>query len=113
MFLQAIRRSVPTAARSFATTRVSANVIQDLYLKEIKSVKLQPISAKDAEGAVKPWVAPQAPKIPQVEAQGADALKAYAEQDVEVAKEKGEEASNETDEQDWLVLEEIEDDHHH
>ncbi|SCV00648.1 LAMI_0G06436g1_1 [Lachancea mirantina] len=115
MFLRAFQHVAPRiSARTFTTTRVSANVIQDLYLRELKSAKLQPITAKDAEGSVKPWAAPKAPSAPAVEAQGADALQAYAQEDVEVAQPK-QESSTDAAEQDWLVLEEAEDDHqgHH
>ena len=117
MFSQIIKRSIvraPLATRAFTSSAARFNVIQDLYLREIKSVKLQPIAAKDAEGSVKPWSAPAQPKLPELEAQGADALKAYSEQDVEVSKDAASaESSVENEEQDWLVLEEIEDDHHH
>lgn len=112
MFLQALKVAAPRSVRTFATTGVRSNVIQDLYLREIKNVKLQPVSAKDAEGSVKPWTAPQAPKTPELEAQGSEALQAYAQEDVHVSKTEAE-ASAETEEQDWLVLEEIEEETHH
>lgn len=100
------------ACRGFATSTVRRNVIQDLYLKELKAVKLQPLTAADAEAAVKPWAEPVAPKVPELELQSADALKQYAEAGVETAPEAGETAV-EVEEGDWLVLEELEDDHHH
>ncbi|SCV00462.1 LAME_0G09868g1_1 [Lachancea meyersii CBS 8951] len=112
MFLQALKVAVPRTTRSFASTRVTANAIQDLYLREIKNVKLQPLSAKDAEANVKPWSAPKAPQVPDLEGQGPEALKAYAEEDVQVSKTK-EESAAESEEQDWLVLEEIEEETHH
>ncbi|CUS22580.1 LAQU0S06e01266g1_1 [Lachancea quebecensis] len=112
MFLQAFKTAVPRSARTFASTRVRSNVIQDLYLREIKSVKLQPVSAKDAEGSVKAWTAPQAPKAPELEAQGPEALKAYAQEDVHVTKTEAEFAA-ESEEQDWLVIEDIEEESHH
>ncbi|SCU85756.1 LANO_0C05226g1_1 [Lachancea nothofagi CBS 11611] len=112
MFLQALKVAVPRSARTFASTRVTANAIQDLYLREIKNVKLQPISAKDAEASVKPWNAPKAPQTPELEGQGPEALKAYAQEDVQVSKTEAESAA-ETEEQDWLVLEEIEEETHH
>ncbi|BAO40789.1 ATP synthase subunit H [Kluyveromyces marxianus] len=108
-------RAVPLtlrASRGFSTSLIRRNVIQDLYLKELKSVNLKPVTAADAQGAVKPWTAPAAPKIPELELQSADALKEYAAADVETVKEATEQA-NEVEEGDWLVLEEIEDDHHH
>ncbi|SCU90494.1 LADA_0F04478g1_1 [Lachancea dasiensis] len=112
MFLQALKFAAPRATRTFASTGVRANAIQELYLKEIKSVKLQPVSAKDAEGSVKPWSAPKAPQTPELEGQGPEALKAYVDEDVLVSKTQ-EESAAETEEQDWLVLEEIEEETHH
>ncbi|BAP69412.1 ATP synthase subunit H [Kluyveromyces marxianus] len=108
-------RAVPLtlrASRGFSTGLVRRNVIQELYLKELKSVHLKPVTAADAQGSVKPWTPPAAPKIPELELQSADALKEYASSEVETVKEATEQAA-EVEEGDWLVLEEIEDDHHH
>lgn len=108
-------RAVPLslrAARGFSSGVVRRNVIQELYLKELKAVKLQPISASDAHGSVKPWTEPVAPKVPELELQSADALKEYASSEVETVKDAGEQAA-EVEQGDWLVLEELEDDHHH
>ncbi|AJV73208.1 Atp14p [Saccharomyces cerevisiae YJM195] len=96
--------------RNFTTTRISYNVIQDLYLRELKDTKLAPSSLQDAEGNVKPWNPPQKPNLPELELQGPEALKAYTEQNVEtahVAKES-EEGESEPIEEDWLILDDAE-----
>ncbi|CAH01282.1 Atp14 [Kluyveromyces lactis] len=107
-------RAVPLtlrASRGFSTSFIRRNVIQDLYLKELKAVNLKPITAADAQGAVKPWTTPAAPKLPELELQSADALKEYASSGVETVSEANEQSA-EVEEGDWLVLEELEDAHH-
>ncbi|QLQ82136.1 hypothetical protein HG537_0G03910 [Torulaspora globosa] len=96
--------------RHISQTRINYNVVQDLYLRELKNVKLNPITAKDAEGNVKQWVDPAKPKKPELEGQGADALKAYSEETVETKTGVVEEDS--VVEEDWLVLDDVEEDSH-
>lgn len=97
-------------ARQICQTRINHNVVQELYLRELKNVKLNPITAKDAEGSVKQWADPVKPKQPELEGQGADALKAYSSEAVETKTDVVEEESN-VDE-DWLVLDDAEEDTH-
>lgn len=107
-------RAIPStlrASRGFSTSLIRRNVIQELYLKELKSVNLKPITAADAQGSVKPWAAPATPKIPELELQSAEALKEYASANVETVSEASEQTT-EVEEGDWLVLEELEDAHH-
>lgn len=116
MFQAAIRRSSVVLQRSNArllsSTSVRRNVIQELYLKELKNVKLNPITAKDAEGSVKPWTEPVKPKIPEIEGQGNEALKAYQNESVETKSSEAAPAEESNVEDDWLVLEDVEEDSH-
>lgn len=90
-----------------------ANLVADLYVKELRAFKPTPISAADVEGAVKPWNTPAAPKAPSVE--GAADVAEYAAAEVEVshpapAAETVEDISTE----EFFVLEEpVEDEPHH
>ncbi|CAI1594743.1 hypothetical protein SEUBUCD646_0L03440 [Saccharomyces eubayanus] len=118
MFPAASRRIVLNASRlplrlcnrTLTTTRVSYNVIQDLYLRELKETKLAPSSLQDAEGNVKPWSPPKKPTLPELELQGPDALKAYADQNVETANDTKSSVEGEAEpiEEDWLVLDDVE-----
>lgn len=58
-------------------------MIQDLYLRELKSYKVPTVKASDAEGHVQKFAVPKAGKSPE-EADLASQLKQYEEQDVEV-----------------------------
>ncbi|QLG74340.1 hypothetical protein HG535_0G02240 [Zygotorulaspora mrakii] len=116
MFQVAFRRTSSLLQRSnvrlLSSSPARRNVVQELYLRELKNVKLSPITAKDAEGSVKPWSEPVKPSIPDVEAQGNDALKAYQDELVET---KGSEAGASEDgniEDDWLVLDDVEEESH-
>lgn len=104
-----------TNVRQLSTSRINHNAIQELYLRELKNVKLSPISAKDAEGSVRPWTDPVKPKTPELEGQGTDDLKSYSDQAVETKSSEidtTEEAT--TLEDDWLVLDDVEEeDSHH
>lgn len=103
-----------TNVRQLSTTRINHNAIQELYLKELKNVKLSPITAKDAEGSVKPWSDPIKPKTPELEDQGTDALKSYSDQAVETKSSEIDTTEEATLEDDWLVLDDVEEeDSHH
>ncbi|ONH67362.1 ATP synthase subunit H, mitochondrial [Cyberlindnera fabianii] len=86
-------------------------IIQDLYIKELKAFKPTPISAKDAEGATRPWKKPVAPAAPGLEVDAASELASYESADVEVAAPSKNTAGEQVSEE-WFVLEEPEDDHH-
>lgn len=70
----------------------AADLIQDLYLKELKSYKPPPTKASDAEGHVQKFSPPAPPKSPE-ETNLASELKAYDESEVEV---EGQSSSGET-----------------
>ncbi|KAF2644834.1 hypothetical protein P280DRAFT_419138 [Massarina eburnea CBS 473.64] len=90
---------VPTAVRQ-------ADLVQDLYLRELKAYKPPQVKANDAEGHVQKFTIPKAPASPE-ESDLASDLKAYETQQVEL------EGSSSTDgaapvEEDWFVEEEEE-----
>ncbi|KAK5128295.1 hypothetical protein LTR85_002962 [Meristemomyces frigidus] len=96
-----LRRTLitPTAVRQ-------ADLVQDMYLKELKAYKAPPVKASDAQGHVQQFTIPKAPQSPE-ETDIASDLKAYEDQVPEV---EGQAAAGESSpaEQDWF--EEPEDD---
>ncbi|KAL3230060.1 ATP synthase subunit H, mitochondrial [Nakaseomyces bracarensis] len=99
-----------TTLRQFSSGRVTRNIVSDLYLKELKAVKLAPFSLKDAEGNVKPWSPPAKPQVPNSELQsGNELLKSYKEEGVETLHtQSAVEEGQQQIEEDWLVLAEEE-----
>jgi len=97
------RRSLftPTATRS-------ADLVQQLYLKELQAYKVPQVKASDSEGHVQKFALPKAPATPE-EASLADGLKEYETQqpDIEGAAVAGEAAV-----EDWFVEEEEDEGHH-
>lgn len=65
------------------TQLVAADLVQDLYLRELKAYKAPQIKATDAEGQVQKFTMPKAPASPE-ETDIANELKAYETQAVEV-----------------------------
>ncbi|KAI8886302.1 hypothetical protein K501DRAFT_213929 [Backusella circina FSU 941] len=74
----AFKPAVPAlAARSFSGAAVmQKDVVQDLFLKELKAYKPAPAAASE-EGQVKDLKLPAAPAVPQVDADLAEQLAAY------------------------------------
>ncbi|KAL8924028.1 MAG: hypothetical protein Q9208_004312 [Pyrenodesmia sp. 3 TL-2023] len=64
-------------------TRIAVDLVQDLYLKEIRSYKAPALKASDAEGHVQKFSAPKAPQSPD-EGDIAQDLKDYENQRVEL-----------------------------
>jgi F-type H+-transporting ATPase subunit h len=62
---------------------LTADLIQDLYLKELRAYKPPPQKASDAEGHVQKFTPPAAPKSPE-ETNLASEMKEYEEQVVEI-----------------------------
>lgn len=91
------------AVRQFTTSARRANLISDLYVRELKAFKPTPLTAADAETATKAWKLPQPAKIPALEAEGADALAAYDSAAVEVAAAEGA-VAQEYKADDWFVF---------
>jgi len=77
-----------------------ADLVQDLYLKELKAYKVPSVKPGDAEGQVQKFTIPKPPQSPE-ESDIASDLKAYEEQQVEV---EGQAAAGETTavEEDWF-----------
>ncbi|KAF2723136.1 hypothetical protein K431DRAFT_283302 [Polychaeton citri CBS 116435] len=115
--LRASRQSLARAAmqtsarRTFAaTTFRSADLVQDLYLKEIKAYKSPPLKAGDADSHVQKFALPKAPASPE-EANIASELKAYEDQVPEVEGQSGEPGAAPV-EQDWFEEEPEEEEAH-
>ncbi|PGH27467.1 hypothetical protein AJ80_00947 [Polytolypa hystricis UAMH7299] len=95
------RQVAPVARRSFVTTTVrQADLVQDLYLRELRAYKPTPTKPSDADAYVQKFSAPKPPPSPEDGNIAAD-LKAYETQEVEV---EGQVASGEAApvEEDWL-----------
>ncbi|KAI9738057.1 MAG: hypothetical protein M1818_005485 [Claussenomyces sp. TS43310] len=90
------------------STRI-ADLVQDLYLKELKSYKPTPVKPSDAEGNVQVWSAPKPPKSPE-EADIANELKSYESSTVELEG-QGDSGAPAAIEQDWFEEEPEQDEH--
>ncbi|KAI9808955.1 MAG: hypothetical protein M1827_007130 [Pycnora praestabilis] len=118
MLVQSIRVSRSTFTRVVRTHLVSqrtfvtpsavrlADIVQDLYLRELKAYKPPQVKASDAEGHVQKFTAPKAPSSPE-ESNIANELKDYEAQQVEV---EGQAAEGETaaKDEDWFEEDEEE-----
>ena len=93
--------------RSFSVASRRCNLVSDLYIQHIKDFKPSPISAKDAEEAVKPFKLPAKPTVPESEI-SADGVSAYESAEVETQSAPSGEAAPA---EDWFVFEE-EEEHH-
>ncbi|CAM9021621.1 unnamed protein product [Wickerhamomyces anomalus] len=111
MLSQLVKRGLVqrVSVRSFSAMPARRN----LYVKELKGFKATPLTAADAEGSVKPWRAPAAPKVPGLEADATTQLSDYESAPVEVNSAPAGEAASESGADDWFVLEEeVEETHH-
>jgi len=88
------------------TIQSAADLVQDMYLRELKNYKPTPVKASDAEGHVQKFTMPQAPKSPE-ESDIQNELQAYESQQVEVEGQSSE-GSAAPAEQDWFEEEEEE-----
>lgn len=78
----------------------AADLVQDLYLRELKNYKVPQVKASDAEGHVQKFSIPQAPASPE-ETDIANELKAYETQSVDVEGASGEDGTV-LPEEDWF-----------
>jgi F-type H+-transporting ATPase subunit h len=101
------------AVRQFSTSARRANLISDLYVKELKAFKPTPLTTADAESATKAWKLPTAAKVPALEAEGADALASYDSAAVEVATSADGAVAQEYKPDDWFVFPVDEEPGHH
>ncbi|KAF1836933.1 hypothetical protein BDW02DRAFT_519945 [Decorospora gaudefroyi] len=90
------------ARRTFITPSAvrSADLVQDMYLRELKNYKVPQVKASDAEGSVQTFSIPKAPASPE-ETDIANELKAYETQSVDVEGASGEDDAA-LPEQDWF-----------
>ncbi|KAG9233529.1 putative ATP synthase subunit H, mitochondrial [Amylocarpus encephaloides] len=120
--LRASRSSIARVVRQQATSTIAkrtfitptavrqADLVQDMYLKELKAYKAPAVKATDSEGQVQTFTAPKAPKSPE-EADIASELKAYEASAVEIeGQAEGGAATNQ--EFEWFEEEPEEDAHH-
>ncbi|KAB2579846.1 ATPase F0 complex subunit H [Lasiodiplodia theobromae] len=100
------QRNAVMARRTYLTPTAvrQADLVQDMYLRELKNYKPTPIKPTDAEGHVQKFSIPKAPQSPE-EADLASELKEYEAQQVEV---EGQAAAGEAKavEEDWFEEEE-------
>jgi len=87
-----------------------ADLVQELYLKELKGYKAPPLKANDSEGHVQKWSAPATPKSPE-EADIANELKSYEASTAEVEGQAEGGAVEKVD--DWFEEEPEEEEAHH
>ncbi|KAF8245293.1 hypothetical protein K440DRAFT_662956 [Wilcoxina mikolae CBS 423.85] len=94
----------PVLTRTFVGTAArKADPIQEIYLRELKTIKPKPESAASAEEAVKKWTPPAAPALPEsANASLADELSTYETQAVEVEGQEGVEGEVAAKEEDWF-----------
>jgi F-type H+-transporting ATPase subunit h len=86
-----------------------ADMVQELYLKELRNYKVPPVKVSDADGQVQKFTPPKTPKSPE-ETDIANELKAYEASTVEIEGQASD-GSPAVTEQDWFV-EELEEDEH-
>lgn len=79
----------------------TADLVQDLYLRELKAYKTPTVKASDAEGQVQKFALPQAPASPE-EADIANELSAYETQQVEVEGQSTEDGAAPVE--DWYII---------
>ena len=98
---------IPALDPNILTVLSEADIVQDLYIRELKAYKLPPVKPSDAKGHVHEFSPPKAPKSPE-DGDIANDLKAYEAQQVEVeGNEGGDAAVGGEDWSDWF--EELED----
>lgn len=88
-------------------TTIVADLVQDLYLRELKNYKVPQVKASDSEGHVLTFKAPKAPKSPE-ESDLASDLKAYESSKVETEGTSSDGAA--AVEQDWFEEPDYEED---
>ncbi|KAF2208081.1 hypothetical protein CERZMDRAFT_107580 [Cercospora zeae-maydis SCOH1-5] len=103
----ATKQNAVSFRRTFIATPVrSADLVQDMYLKELKAYKPAPLKANDAEGQVQNFAIPKPPQSPE-EADLQRDLQEYEQSTPEVQG-ASTDAGAAPVEQDWFVEEEEE-----
>ncbi|KAH4038751.1 hypothetical protein HBI56_108470 [Parastagonospora nodorum] len=100
------QQTASVARRTFITPTAvrSADLVQDLYLRELKAYKVPQVKASDAEGSVQKFSIPPTPTSPE-ESDIASELKSYETQQVEVEGASSEEGAA-LPAEDWFEEEE-------
>jgi F-type H+-transporting ATPase subunit h len=88
----------------------TADLVQELYLRELKAYKPPQLKASDAEGQVQKFSVPKPPKSPE-ETDIANELKAYEASTVELEGQAGTEGGSAPVNEDWFEEEPEEDNH--
>lgn len=88
------------AETDFTDPLVLADMVQELYIRELKNYKVPQLKANDAEGHVQTFSIPKAPKSPE-ETDIASELKSYETQSVDVEGAVGEDGTV-LPEEDWF-----------
>ncbi|GAM91500.1 hypothetical protein ANO11243_095510 [Dothideomycetidae sp. 11243] len=98
----AIRQNGVAMRRTFVTPTAvrQADLVQDMYLRELKNYKPAAVKAGDSEGQVQKFRQPAPPQSPE-EADIANELKAYESQQVELEGQAGEPGAARVEE-DWF-----------
>ena len=91
---------------------LTADFVQELYLKELKAYKTPVVKDSDAQGHVLAFNQPKTPKSPE-ETELASSLKEYESMAVEVEGQEGAAVGVAPVVVDWLVDEEEDDEHAH
>ncbi|KAL8995289.1 MAG: hypothetical protein Q9169_004933 [Polycauliona sp. 2 TL-2023] len=109
--LRIARPLVTQPRRAFSTPNsiLRADLVQDLYLREIRAYKPPPLKPSDSEGHVQKFTAPKTPQSPD-EGDIAQDLKAYENQQVEL---EGQVAPGDSGAAEESWFEEEEDDEEH
>ncbi|PRT54936.1 hypothetical protein B9G98_02556 [Wickerhamiella sorbophila] len=94
------------AVARFSTSVPRKDLLQDLYLSEIKAFKPKPVSESDAAGTVKKFAVPAQPKSPSIEGDAAE-VDAYANSTVEVETETASGEPVAQTSEDWFPIEEV------
>jgi F-type H+-transporting ATPase subunit h len=95
----------PTGSKCDFTDPIGAlaDLVQELYLRELKNYKVPQVKASDAEGSVQKFTVPPTPTSPE-ESDIASELKSYETQTVEVEGAAGEDGAV-LPEEDWFAEE--------
>ncbi|KAI9726166.1 MAG: hypothetical protein M1828_001839 [Chrysothrix sp. TS-e1954] len=94
----------PTARRALTSTSTRhADIIQDMYIKQLQQYRAPPVKPNDAEGHVSKFAVPTPPQSPE-EAYLASSISEYEGQEVQIEGSSGEgaEAVTMTPEQKWF-----------
>ncbi|SMN19057.1 similar to Saccharomyces cerevisiae YLR295C ATP14 Subunit h of the F0 sector of mitochondrial F1F0 ATP synthase [Maudiozyma saulgeensis] len=115
-----VRTTAPSTVRAFSITAYKNDLLQDLYLKELKNTKFDMASLQSPESIAENVIqfsAPAKPKVPVLEATQKDTLQDYINENVETTLDTAANAAAEeqdvAQDEDWLVIEDEPEESHH